>query len=144
CPIALVDFGPAHPLAQRLVAHAALLRDRENRRPFARVLLAMLEHQTHCSLAHLQRIPLAVSHWPILSLDRASKISGAVQCGLDSELVFAAVNGAPLSPRNLRSRVLKPAAKRAGLDWVGFHTFRHTCASMLFAEGRNAVQVQHW
>src|SRR5207302_900149 len=38
----------------------------------------MLEHQTHCSLAQLQRIPLALSHRPILSLDRASKISGAV------------------------------------------------------------------
>jgi hypothetical protein len=24
------------------------------------------------------------------------------------------------------------------------HTFRHTCASMLFAEGRNVVQVQRW
>jgi integrase len=27
---------------------------------------------------------------------------------------------------------------------AGFHTFRYTCASMLFAEGRNAVQVQRW
>lgn len=27
---------------------------------------------------------------------------------------------------------------------VGFHAFRHTCASILFAEGRNAVQVQRW
>ena len=26
----------------------------------------------------------------------------------------------------------------------GFHTFRHTVASRLFAEGRNAVQVQRW
>jgi integrase len=24
------------------------------------------------------------------------------------------------------------------------HTLRHTCASILFAEGRNAVQVQRW
>jgi integrase len=30
------------------------------------------------------------------------------------------------------------------VPWVGFHTFRHTCATLLFAEGRNAVQVQHW
>ena len=40
--------------------------------------------------------------------------------------------------------LLRPAAEQAGLDWIGFHTFRHTCASMLFDEGRNAVQVQHW
>jgi integrase len=24
------------------------------------------------------------------------------------------------------------------------HPFRHTCASLLFAQGRNAVQVQRW
>jgi integrase len=30
------------------------------------------------------------------------------------------------------------------VPWVGFHTFRHTCASLLFAQGRNAVQVQRW
>jgi integrase len=27
---------------------------------------------------------------------------------------------------------------------VGFHTFRHTVASRLFAEGRNILQVQRW
>ncbi len=27
---------------------------------------------------------------------------------------------------------------------VGFHAYRHTCASILFAEDRNAVQVQRW
>ncbi len=53
------------------------------------------------------------------------------------------------------SRVLKPAAVEAGIGrwimlegkrraetWVGFHTFRHTCATMLFRHGWNAVQVQ--
>jgi integrase len=49
-----------------------------------------------------------------------------------------------MSPNNLRRRVLKPAAEEACVSWVGFHAFRHTCASMLFAEGRNAVQVQRW
>jgi integrase len=27
---------------------------------------------------------------------------------------------------------------------VTFKTFRHTCASLLFAEGRNVKQVQEW
>ena len=27
---------------------------------------------------------------------------------------------------------------------LGFHAFRHTCASLLFAEGRNVKQVQRW
>jgi integrase len=37
-----------------------------------------------------------------------------------------------------------PAAQEAGVPWIGFHTFRHTCASMLFDRGRNAKQVQRW
>jgi hypothetical protein len=60
----------------------------------------------------------------------------------ETNLVFAASNGAVMSPSNLRRRVLKPAAEKARVEWIGFHAFRHTCASLLFAEGRNAVQVQ--
>jgi Phage integrase family len=30
------------------------------------------------------------------------------------------------------------------LTWVTFHVFRHTCASLLFDEGRNVKQVQEW
>src|SRR5580765_3956874 len=55
-------------------------------------------------------------------------------------------------------RVLKPAAVAAGLgewvraesgalraeSWVTFHTFRHSCATILFRRGWNAVQVQRW
>jgi hypothetical protein len=39
---------------------------------------------------------------------------------------------------------LKPAARRAGVPWAGFHTFRHTCATLLFRHGLNAKQVQTW
>jgi integrase len=62
----------------------------------------------------------------------------------EEDLVFPASNGAYLHVGNLRRRVLKPAREKTGLEWVGFHTFRHTCASLLFASGRNAVQVQRW
>ncbi len=30
------------------------------------------------------------------------------------------------------------------MDWVSFHAFRHTCASLLFAEGKNIKQIQTW
>jgi len=55
--------------------------------------------------------------------------------------------------------VLKPAAADAGAgvwierpgqppraeSWVGFHTFRHTCATLLFTQARwNPKQVQTW
>jgi integrase len=49
-----------------------------------------------------------------------------------------------LDVENLRRRVPKLIREEACLPWLGFHAFRHTCATMLFAEGRNAVQVQRW
>ena len=62
----------------------------------------------------------------------------------EDDLVFPDTRGGFLHVGNLRRRVLPPAREEANLPWVGFHTFRHTCASMLFAQGRNAVQVQRW
>jgi len=58
--------------------------------------------------------------------------------------VFANQQGKMLDPDNLYQRVLSPACEEAGVEWAGFHTFRHTVASQLFAEGRNVVQVQRW
>jgi Phage integrase family len=45
---------------------------------------------------------------------------------------------------NVARRVLKPAARRAGVEWAAFHTLRHTCATELFKRGLNAKQVQVW
>jgi integrase len=77
--------------------------------------------------------------------------------GADDELVFTVAGGGRVDASNLMGRVLKPAAVEAGLgkwvkdgrklraeSWVGFHTFRHTCATILFRRGWNAVQVQRW
>jgi integrase len=58
--------------------------------------------------------------------------------------VFASQSGGYLDASNVAARVLKPAARRAGVPWAGFHTFRHTCATMLFRHGLNAKQVQMW
>jgi hypothetical protein len=58
--------------------------------------------------------------------------------------VFVTSSGDRIDGSNLMSRVLKPAGQRAGVPWVGFHTFRHTCATMLFRSGLNAKQVQMW
>lgn len=69
---------------------------------------------------------------------RATKYPG------DRDLVFCTGSGAPLDYWNLLKRALRPAAEEADVSWAGFHTLRHTCASRLFAEGRNAVQVQRW
>lgn len=71
-------------------------------------------------------------------------------------LVFTSEMGARISSSNLMRRVLKPAAVRAGIGewvetpkgkrastWVGFHTFRHTCATLkILEEGWALEQVQ--
>jgi integrase len=67
----------------------------------------------------------------------------ALGVGAD-ELVFHSMIGTMLDPDNLATRVLAPACDGAGVAWAGFHTFRHTVASRLFAEGRDVVQVQRW
>ena len=83
-----------------------------------------------------------ISHALVLEL-RKHRLKS--EWGGDDELVFTATNGACVHVGNLRRRVLKPAAEEAGVAWAaGFHSLRHTCASLLFAEGRNAVQVQRW
>jgi len=45
---------------------------------------------------------------------------------------------------SLRRRILLPAAARAGLTGVGFHTLRHTCASMLIEAGLSPLRLQRW
>jgi integrase len=62
----------------------------------------------------------------------------------NDQLVFRSSVDTILDPDNLAERVLSPACTEAGVEWAGFHTFRHTAASRLFAAGRNPVQVQRW
>jgi len=62
----------------------------------------------------------------------------------EDALVWSTRNGTPHNPSNLHSRMLKPAARAAGVPWAGFHTLRHTCATTLFRHGANAKQVQAW
>lgn len=65
--------------------------------------------------------------------------------GRDSDLIFTAPEGGRIDASNLMSRVLKKAGRKAGVGWIGFHTFRHTCATLLFTEQQwNAKQVQLW
>ena len=62
----------------------------------------------------------------------------------DTGRVFTSSHGARLNDGNVRRRVLEPAARTAGVPFVTFHTFRHTCASLLFAHGKNVKEVQEW
>jgi integrase len=57
------------------------------------------------------------------------------------DLVFPSTTGTPLDPDNVRARVLKPVAEEIGAPWAGFHTFRHTYASLMLAGGANILQL---
>jgi integrase len=59
----------------------------------------------------------------------------------DGALVFPGRDGGFLDRAQVY-RVVKAAAKKAGVPWAGLHTLRHSCATILFRRGWNAVQVQ--
>jgi integrase len=55
----------------------------------------------------------------------------------NNELVFVTKIGTPISPRNLLRKFHSVLAK-AKLDRISFHTLRHSCASLLLAQGGDA------
>jgi integrase len=57
--------------------------------------------------------------------------------------IFTTAAGATISPTNFLKRVVRPAAKRSGLDPnVRVHTLRHTAASLAIRDGWNVTAVQ--
>ncbi len=56
--------------------------------------------------------------------------------------VFSSPTGGMLAPGNLLARVMKPAAREAGVPWATLHSLRHTYATNLFRAGCNVKQVQ--
>ena len=56
--------------------------------------------------------------------------------------MFTTMTGKRLSDRNL-TRVLSAASKRAGVDGVSHHTFRHAHGSILLDGGWTLAEVSH-
>lgn len=56
-------------------------------------------------------------------------------------LVFPNNAGGVIEPNNLRRRVLKLLVEEVNAPWAGFHTFRHTFASIHLSEGTNLLQL---
>jgi integrase len=79
-----------------------------------------------------------------IPLDLADRLRTHVAGREPTALAFSGFAGKPYDPGHVHSRILAPACAEAGVEWAGFHTFRHTVATRMFAAGRNAVQVQHW
>lgn len=66
----------------------------------------------------------------------------AAQADQDSTaLVFTNRDGKVVEPDNLRRRGLKPIAQEVDAPWAGFHTFRHTFASIHLSQGTNLLQL---
>jgi integrase len=82
-------------------------------------------------------IPLTPELAATLRADRPDGAAG-------DAFVFPGRDGAASDQGSLRRRVLVPAAERAGLTGVGFHTLRHTCASMLVESGLSPLRLQRW
>jgi integrase len=76
-----------------------------------------------------------------LTVNMAQQLWRARGAAPETAHVFAAKNGALLD-RSHVFRVVKAAGKRAGVPWAGLHTLRHTAATLAFANGWNAKQVQ--
>jgi integrase len=71
----------------------------------------------------------------------AEHLAKYVEKGRDA-LVFTTENGMPLRNNNWRSRAWEPALQEAGLPKVRIHDLRHTCATLLIAQGAHAKAIQ--
>lgn len=82
-------------------------------------------------------LPLPAALVPILRVHRARQLEERLKAGVhwqDHGLVFCTSRGTPISPRNL-VRDFKAFLTKAGLPDVRFHDLRHSCASILAANG---------
>ncbi len=113
----------------------------DGERPVVRVRSAYVKRHFKPPKSRYGRRAIPIDFALVQALRRARSAS---EWPGERDLVFATGSGTPMDYGNLHRRVLKPAAEEAGVPWAAFHTLRHTCASRLFAQGRNAVQVQRW
>lgn len=96
------------------------------------------ERKTLKSGAGRREIPLAPRMTERLLAHKEANYSGP------EEPVFASNVGTELIRGKVAENVLNPARSLVDMRWVSFHSFRHTCASLLFADGKNIKQIQTW
>jgi len=82
-------------------------------------------------------LPLPAALVPILHAQQARQADDRLLAGdrwQEHGLVFTTRTGAPILPRNL-VREFKALLQRSALPPIRFHDLRHSCASMLAANG---------
>jgi len=73
--------------------------------------------------------------------DLVTEISSLIQSKSADAPLFQMQGGGILDYNNFMSRVFRPAVQRTGLQEVGFHTLRHTTASLLISNGAPITAV---
>lgn len=96
------------------------------------------ERKTLKSGAGRRDIPLAPGMTTRLAVHREKTYASP------TEPVFPSKVGTELIRGKVAENVLNPARDLVQMPWVSFHAFRHTCASLLFANGKNIKQIQTW
>jgi integrase len=89
-------------------------------------------------------IPLPASSVRALRSHRARQAAEALSLGpawVDSGLVFTSTVGTVIEPRNL-TRLFDELIAKAGVRRIRFHDLRHTCASLLIAQGAHPKAIQ--
>ena len=90
--------------------------------------------KTHSSV---RRIPLSS---PAVALLRNQKAQAARRD--PNDLIFVSRTGTPLRPDNILKREIHPACDRLKMPHVGWHTFRHTHATLLNELGESVKTAQ--
>jgi integrase len=93
-----------------------------------------------------RNVKLGVRAVEALKRHRATQSAARLKAGSawqDNDLVFATSTGAPLSPDVVDRGHFKPLLSRAGLPiTTRLHDLRHTCATLLLAQGMHPRLVQ--
>jgi integrase len=103
---------------------------------------SIAEPKTETSAAPVDLTPTCLQ---VLREHRHQQTEGRFRTGEDYEdmdLIFATPKGTPLDPWNVTKRVFNPALKAAGLRRIRFHDLRHTCTSLLIAQGESPKYIQ--
>ena len=75
------------------------------------------------------------------TMRRLTKRRAEARFAYNDDPIFPSDDGTQLDAHNYRSRVFRPAAKRAGVEWATPHALRHGLASLMAREGYSAARI---
>jgi integrase len=69
-------------------------------------------------------------------------LNGSISGDASTPVFVNSGKSAPIDQHNLAARVLKPAARKLGMPWVSWHSFRHANATLAEQAGISVVERQ--